>query len=162
MTESDAARARRLAMHLLARREHSAQELSAKLHQRLKGVDVAVIEGEIARLTAAGLQSDQRFADNFSRARVGRGYGPQRIVRELQQRGADVEKLADLSDSTHDWRARALDLLQRRYAGKSLREPSERAKAMAYLYRRGYSGDVVRRTIETFLATQGQPIEEDL
>ncbi|MEF8833665.1 MAG: RecX family transcriptional regulator [Halofilum sp. (in: g-proteobacteria)] len=64
-------------MRLLARREHAAAELAAKLEQR--GYARAAIDAEIEQLAAEGLQSDERFAMLFVEQRVARGDGPLKL-----------------------------------------------------------------------------------
>ena len=72
-------------MGLLARREHSARELSHKLKSR--DYDEVSIQAVIESLIDEGLQSDDRFAEQFTRSRVEKGYGPIRIRQELRERG---------------------------------------------------------------------------
>jgi regulatory protein len=73
------------AVGLLARREHSAYELTQKLANSDAPLDeVAQV---IEQLQQAGLQSDLRFAENYVRYRSQRGNGPLRIKQELNERG---------------------------------------------------------------------------
>jgi regulatory protein len=74
-------------LSLLARREHSQAELKQKLMRRyglsMKDLFQAVLE----RLVDENCQSDLRFAESFIRSRLQRGFGPNRIKQELQQKG---------------------------------------------------------------------------
>jgi len=72
---------------LLARREHSRSELAAKLAAR--GVGSEIAEHVLAELSAGALQSDERFAEDYARARIERGYGPEQILAGLRERGID-------------------------------------------------------------------------
>ena len=76
-----------VAVRLLAGREHARGELITKLGQR--GWTPSQCEQIIEELVADGLQSDERFAESFVRARTQKAYGPVRIRAELQQRGID-------------------------------------------------------------------------
>ena len=73
------------AVGLLARREHSARELVQKLRSR--GGTAEVIETVLQRLVDGRLQSDERYTEVYLRQRSSKGYGPQRIVSELRERG---------------------------------------------------------------------------
>lgn len=75
------------AMNLLARREHSVTELKNKLLKA--NFDIDDIYEVIARLTETGLQSDERFAENYLRYRSQRGFGFQRIRLELKRTWCD-------------------------------------------------------------------------
>lgn len=66
---------------MLARREHSQLELTQKLTQ--KGFQERDIELLLEEFVQLGWQSDQRFAESYSRSRVHKGFGPVRIQYEL-------------------------------------------------------------------------------
>lgn len=74
-----------IALRLLARREHSRFELTMKLRQRR--VDARVIEDVLDDFEDKGWLSDDRFAEVFVRQRMDAGYGPLKILADLQQRG---------------------------------------------------------------------------
>ncbi|MEK9868841.1 MAG: regulatory protein RecX, partial [Gammaproteobacteria bacterium] len=74
------------AMDLLARREHSRLELEQKLRKRFSD-RLETIETELDKLAAEGLQSDERLAEAFIRARSNRGQGPSKIRMELRSKG---------------------------------------------------------------------------
>jgi regulatory protein len=94
--------ARRVALGLLARREHSSLELAYKLSAR--GFDADLVASLLHRLSAEGLLSDARFAESFVRARRDKGYGPVRIRGELRERGVDSETIeACLDQSDVAW-----------------------------------------------------------
>ena len=78
---------RKKAMDLLARREHSAQELHRKLSER--DFDEASIAAVLRELQADGLQSDIRFTEAYVRQRFNAGLGPLKIRFELRQKGVD-------------------------------------------------------------------------
>ena len=78
-------KARATALRLLARREHSRLELHLKLRQRKVPGDI--IESVLDEYESEGWLDDNRFADVYARQRMDLGYGPLRILGELQQRG---------------------------------------------------------------------------
>lgn len=129
----------RVAVGLLARREHSRAELLHKLTAR--GFAAADIEPLLDRLAAQRLQSDARFTASYTRMRSGRGYGPQRIRAELCERGVDAGLIerelaasvdaADMSCIEEVWR--------RKFYGDMPRDYRERAKQMRFLQQRGFS-----------------------
>ncbi len=87
---------------LLVRREHSCKELNGKL-LRL-GFSEDMVENSVARLEQEGHLSDARFAEAFVYYRYGRGQGPERIRRELKERGVEGQlATAPLNSSDYDW-----------------------------------------------------------
>lgn len=128
----------RIAVGLLARREHSCAELLHKLTTR--GYAPADIEPLLDRLTAQRLQSDSRFAESYVRARAGRGYGPQRIRAELRERGIAAEQIdqAFAAQPVVD-APRIDDIWRRKYAGRLPADYRERARQMRFLQQRGFS-----------------------
>lgn len=104
------------------------------------------IDIEIERLAAAGLQSDQRFAESYVSTRVERGDGPLKLRAALRERGID----ADLIDTTlapleDEWLDRARQQCERRFGESAADSWPERARRARFLQRRGYPADIVRR-----------------
>ena len=130
------------AVRLLARREHSRRELWIKLDQR--GFDAELIDELLTKLADKGWQSDRRFAESYVRARVERGYGPERIRAELRQRGVE-ESLADaaLAEAEVDWPALARAQLLRHFRTAPT-DFAERLKRYRYLQNRGFAPDLAR------------------
>ena len=94
--------ARRIALSLLARREHSARELHFKLIAR--GCAESDVDAVLAALRIERLLSDERFAEAYVASRRERGYGPVRIEAELRERGVADEVIAThLDDSDQEW-----------------------------------------------------------
>src|SRR5689334_5576587 len=73
------------ALRLLARREHSVEELRHKLLRR--GYAATPVETVVRQLANRRLISDVRFAGALVRTRSARGYGPVRIRAELRRQG---------------------------------------------------------------------------
>ncbi|AGA87375.1 recombination regulator RecX [Stutzerimonas stutzeri] len=136
---------RRVAMDLLARREHGRVELARKLRQR--GAPPDLIEQALDRLCEQGLLSESRYLESFVRSRANAGYGPLRIREELSQRGlprADVEQA--LRDSGFDWSEQLHELWQRKF-GQLPADARERAKQGRFLSYRGYPLELISRLL---------------
>ena len=139
----DEATARRLAMNLLARREHSRQELTDKLGRR--NIDPESLESIIDKLTAEGLQSDGRFAESYSHSRMQRGRGPVRIRMELEQRGVSAALIETAITALDvNWRELARDVRSRKFGGGAPVSYKERARQSRFLQHRGFSHDQIR------------------
>lgn len=128
----------RIAVGLLARREHGRAELMRKLMAR--GYAAADVDPLLDRLAVQRLQSDARFAEAYVRARSARGYGPQRIRAELRERGITAEQIdlafamQPVADTPH-----IDDIWRRKYAGRLPADYRERARQMRFLQQRGFS-----------------------
>ena len=142
------------ALGLLARREHSARELKAKLAAR--GTEAGEANAAVERLQDQRYQSDARFAGSLARQRSGQGYGPRRIAAELKSHGiADAAIRSAIAELDVDWIALAAGQLRRRHgkAPDSTRE--ERARRAAFLMRRGFDAATVRAVTRTDVSDCG-------
>ena len=83
---------RKKAMDLLARREHSEQELRRKLKTR--DYDADEIDEVLRGLKQDHLLSDERFTEVYVNHRFNAGVGPLKIRYELRQKGI-TDALAD-------------------------------------------------------------------
>jgi regulatory protein len=137
---------REAAIRLLARREHGWRELRRKLCQR--GWPEAETECVLNDLADQGLQSDERFAESFTRTRAQKAYGPVRIRAELGQRGLD-RTLIDraLRETDADWLALAAEWYERRYRGEPPADLKEKSRRQQALARRGFDHEVVRQLL---------------
>ncbi|MEC7727954.1 MAG: regulatory protein RecX [Pseudomonadota bacterium] len=140
-------RARAAALRLLARREHSRLELTLKLRQRKVPGDI--IDAVLDDYENEGWLDDDRFADVYARQRMDLGYGPLRILGELQQRGVyqSPECLDAMTDD--DWCQQAINLREKRFGLADLGEDwDEKVRQARFLSRRGYSAIQVERALE--------------
>ncbi len=129
------------ALRYLVRRDHSRAELARKLAPHAESS--AAVEAVLDSLLLKNQQSDERFA--AERARVlSRKYGPARVRQDLKARGVADEIVERLASTGEEERAR--QILRRKYrAPAASRE--ERAKRARFLQGRGFSYDVIRRTV---------------
>lgn len=130
---------RRAAMELLARRDHSVQELHTKLARRFSSA-VELIAAEVAKLEQQGLQSDRRLAQNLLRSRVNKGQGPAKIKAELRGKGLSDAVIEDtLLQSDADWENLVREVACKRFGDSPPVDQRERAKRVRFLQQRGFS-----------------------
>ncbi|EED33477.1 regulatory protein RecX [gamma proteobacterium NOR5-3] len=127
-------------MNLLARREHSLTELKRKLSQRF---DTEELDAALEKLAEENLQSDERFAQSFTRERMLRGVGPLRIESELRQRGVqsvfiDQALVAVPQEERTTWREVAQYVLQRKFGDAPPIDLSDKARRLRFLGYRGF------------------------
>jgi regulatory protein len=129
------------ALEALSHHERTGAELAVWLEGR--GFEPAEVERAIGRLIEAGALDDERFAIRFATdKRELRGWGPQRIREALANRGLDPElvALALAGEDASGQLERAIALLERR--GEPPADGRSRARAVAFLARRGYDSEV--------------------
>lgn len=139
--------ARVAAMDLLARREHSQQELQQKLRARGFADDEA--DAAITRLCEQGLQSDARFAEAYTTMRAKRGFGSVRIKQELQQRGVDAQTLVDaMAAANIDWWSAAQTAYSKKFGSDKATDRETRAKQQRFLQYRGFALDIIQDILD--------------
>lgn len=136
------------ALNLLARREHSQQELREKLRKRYPDDD-ARIEETLTLLIERGLQSDDRFAEAFVRSRHMRGQGPVRIRFDARQKGVEAQVNTVLDESPLDWYELAAETATRKLGRADITELKIKAKLYRFLSQRGFQPDHIRFAVES-------------
>ena len=136
------AQVRDRAWMLLARREHSVEELRQKLVQR--GFESQAVDSVLADLKERGDISDVRFAETMISHRAKSGYGPAYIRQELRKKGITSDLVASALDSADIcWREIATLSYTARYAGESILDYKEWARRASYLQRRGFDSQII-------------------
>lgn len=137
------------AMNLLARREHSRQELERKLHGKL-APDAVQLGAVLDRLEQDGLLSDSRYAEAFCNARMRVGKGPVRIRAELRERGVE-EHLVEraLVEMGVDWIDLARDVACKRFGHAAPLDHREQAQRMRFLQYRGFTSEQIRAALKS-------------
>jgi regulatory protein len=129
------------ALEALARREHTSSELAEWLAER--GFAPSAVRAAVGRLMESGAVDDERFATAFAAdKRELRGWGPERIREALAARGV-ARALIDAALAVDDHETqleRAIALLEQR--GETAADERSRARAVAFLARRGYDSEV--------------------
>ncbi len=103
-----------------------------------------LIDEELAKLGQEGLQSDERLAEAFIRARTRKGQGPVKIRMELKGKGVGDEVISIAFENAEvDWFELAREVAQKKYRGElqsSADMPAkERARLSRFLQQRGFN-----------------------
>ncbi len=140
-----------ISVRLLSRREYTRKEIRLKLRQR--DYTDALIDQVLEQLMTNGYQSDERFAEHYTRFRAGKGYGPKRIRVELQDKGVD-DGLIDigLQQSDVDWFERAAAVRDKKFKGQVADSWEERSRQTRFLDYRGFT----REQIDACLGHDGE------
>jgi regulatory protein len=134
------------ALKLLAGREYSRFELERKLAAREP--DPAELQQALDELQAKGFLDEQRVVDSLVHRRAGR-LGAGRIRQELQAKGVDAERVAVAVASLNATEYERAREVWRRKFGALPQDAAQRAKQGRFLAARGFSGEVVRRVLNT-------------
>ena len=148
---------RRMGMEMLAQREHSRRELARKLHE--KSNDFEMVEWVLDRLENDNLLSNSRFAESFVRKQGEKGYGPERILIELSERGIDQQLISLYLDRKNPkWQEMASKEASKKVQQMGFQDVGQlneesRLAVEAFLLERGFSSDMI---IECFNLTVGE------
>lgn len=129
------------ALDILARRELCTRQLQEKLAKAFPDCQAPIAKA-CARLQQEGYLSDERYAESYVRSRKNKGFGPNRIVRELTQKGVSqtlaktaVVQAGAAQESPHEAIFRAWS--------KKFKQPpatyEEKSKQLRFLIYRGFS-----------------------
>jgi regulatory protein len=135
-----------LALRALGRKERTVGELRAWLEAR--SCDAEGVEATLTQLIELGQLDDTRYVRRYAEdKRQLSGWGEDRIREALQARGlaADLIDAALDADSYGAQVERAIALLARR--ADSLADEPARARAFAYLARRGYPSEIAYEAV---------------
>jgi regulatory protein len=147
------------ALNLLALRARSARELRRQLLR--KGEPPDQVDAAIARLEVAGFLDDGAFARQFARSKaVGGGMSRRRIQQELGRRGVarqvGDDAIADVFEEEQlDERAVVEQAARKKLRSlKNLDAETRKRRLYAFLARRGYELDDIRRVIQAVGGTE--------
>lgn len=134
---------RKIALDILARREHSIAELREKLQAR--EFPPEEVEQTLSALVEDGLLSEQRFIDSFLASYTRRGHGPLWLRAELERRGIAGAQVAEaLAAHEIDWTSQARAVREKRFGPDQPADYKERARQSRFLQYRGFSSEQVR------------------
>jgi regulatory protein len=137
------------ALVALASKERTVAELEQWLAEREFSAEQ--IAAALDRLIEDGALDDERFARRFAEdKRELRGWGPERIREALAGRGLEpglIEAAVGAEDASTQLE-RAIALLERR--GEPAADEASRARALAYLARRGYDSEAAYEAVRGF------------
>ena len=135
-------KAEEAALRLLARRDHSCEEIRRKL--KVRGFCPEEIEKALKWLETRGILDDLRYAQKLvSLLTKEKLLGPQRIRQKLLQKGIPEEltkEAMERADETLAASERLRRALRMKLKGRSLEQifPSERRKLASHLRQRGF------------------------
>jgi len=128
------------ALRLLARREHSREELRRKLHT--DDAAVQAIESLLDELQEAGWLSEQRLAEQMVGAARAR-YGSRRVLQRLRQKGVTGDILERAANSLKAQELDSARALWRKRFGQAPTNLQEKAKQSRFLAGRGFSSEII-------------------
>lgn len=155
------------ALNMLALRARSAAELRRSLVR--KGEPAPLVDAAIERLHGAGFLDDAAFARQLTRSKtLGAGASRRRVQQELAKRGVarDVsdEAIAEVFEEEGvDEGALVEQAARKKLRTLSKLDPQTRDRRLwAFLARRGYDSDKIRRAIQTVTGDEvGESAAED-
>jgi regulatory protein len=134
----------RVALGLLATREHSRGELARKLAAR--GFAEQEIGMTLDALAEAGLIDEDRLAEAYVAERLHKGFGPLRIRQELRAKGLSNELIAPhLRLAQQDLLGLIAAAHDKRFGPADAADARERARRGRFLEYRGFPADLVAR-----------------
>ena len=133
------------ALKALARREHSRQELQAKLHSFAD--DPHELESLLDDLEKRGWLSEARFVEQLTTVRR-RKFGAARIVHELREKGVSEPALAAAQSRLKDSEVDAARAVWQKKFGTLPTTLAERARQSRFLASRGFSAEAVHAVLK--------------
>ena len=147
---------KRSAFWHLGRRDHSEQELRTKLARKTDNqqwIDTVIEECYEYRYL-----DDCRFTESFIRSAQNKGYGINRIQRDLQLKGISTQLANDMfQKSEFDYIDSATQLLNKRYQER-IENAHLKQKVMAFLQNKGHNFEHIFSAIECH--NENFPIED--
>jgi len=131
-------------LDLLSRREHSFKELINKLKDRVDS-EGRLFEG-LTKLKEENLQSDERFAESYTRSRSVKGFGPEKISHELKSRGISENLISKIVYSDEiNW----MEIIKKEFSKKFIIEKDfakeDISRAKKFLLQRGFEFDQIKQ-----------------
>lgn len=134
---------------MLARRDFSQHELQQKLKEQ--GYGEEAITATLLDLRESGHLNDQRLTENLIYYRRQRGYGPERIRTELQQRGITEEMIAEqLQITDNAWLVEVHKVWQKHFKGHTAKDFKTKAKQMRFLQYRGFTLEQIESVLDPY------------
>jgi regulatory protein len=154
------------ALNMLAFRARASRELRLALLK--KGEPELYVDAALERLTSLGLLNDADYARQFARAKMtGPGLSKRRLQSELFRRGvardvADAAIGEVLSDEAVDEDAIIEQVASKKLRTLSRLDPDTRRRRLyAFLARRGYEPDDIRRVLAKLLRDADESSPDD-
>jgi regulatory protein len=132
------------ALRLLARREHTRQELERKLSPHAGSSED--VKDLLAGLKQKNQLSEERYAEERAR-QLSRKYGAARVRQDLKSKGVSEELISRFSSSENEMQ-KAKEILERKYRTPAATR-EEKAKRMRFLQSRGFASEIIFRLLST-------------
>ena len=127
-------------IRLLARRDHSIQELTRKLIQREHAQ--AAIDNAVQELLELNYLNETRYAELYAEQRMNRGFGPLSIQAKLRERGIPPHLIQwGLKQLAVDWSEKAESAIHKRFNVQEIGSSDQKviARIARHLQARGYA-----------------------
>ena len=107
-----------------------------------------MVESVLRQLADQGLQSDERFTEQYVRLRTEKGYGPIRIQAELKERGVEEALISQWLDAgDREWQSHLEQVVRKKYGTVPREDSRELARCSRFLAQRGFPGYLIRDTL---------------
>ena len=131
-------------LDLLSRREHSFKELINKLKDRVDSQEK--LFDELNKLKEENLQSDERFAESYTRSRSIKGFGPEKISFELKSRGINENLISKIVYSDEiNW----MEIIKKEFSKKFIIDnefyEEDISRAKKFLLQRGFEFNQINK-----------------
>jgi regulatory protein len=133
------------ALKALGRREHSRQELQAKLQPFAEDPDE--LDALLDELEKRGWLSEARFVEQLTTTRR-RKFGAARIVHELRQKGVSDDAISAAQAQLKAGEVEAARIVWKKKFVRLPRSLQERGKQARFLASRGFSAEVVFQVLK--------------
>ncbi|WP_372625909.1 regulatory protein RecX [Arsukibacterium sp.] len=131
------------ALNWLSRRDYSEAQLSQKL--RHKGALPEQLTAVIEWCKAQQYLDESRFLSMLVRNRARQGYGYNYLLQECRAQKISAQQLDRcLQSLAIDWWVLASAAYQKKYGDSPISDYKEKTKRMAFLQRRGFSGEQIK------------------
>ncbi len=128
---------------MLARREHAYHELLRKLSQ--KGFAISDCVPVVDEFQAAGIQSDERYAEMRVRSGINKGHGPARLKADCQQWDIDERFITQAFEECEaDWFELAVKVRHKRFGSAAVRDAKDKSKQIRFLQYRGFYSEHIQ------------------
>jgi regulatory protein len=132
----------KIATRMLSRREYTCKEIRQKLNK--KGIHSEDADIVLEELIKNGYQSDERFAEHFTRFRASKGYGPKRIRLELKEKGVAAQLIEQgLEQAEVNWLERVAEVHEKKFKGQVADTWEEKNRQTRFLDYRGFTQEQI-------------------
>ncbi len=155
------AKAKMTAMSYLSYKDRSRREVIRKLKE--KGYTKEVTKQTLKFLISYGYINDLEFSKKFVKQRVDvKGYGKFKVVRELREKGISDDIIEVVTEDIVDREEEmALVLATKKARGLDLSVYKDKQKLFAYLQRRGYSFEIIKRVTEKINSNDDEFLDDE-